>query len=165
LANGNGGLSRLNAIPWTPVITVVGWIALGILFYGTTKQQLAQQDRQINEILRSRERMISENTARLDRIQTELRGFEERVDRLDTPLARKVEGMVTTLNVVNDRINSLSNALNSNQVTASARLEQIQKQIDGIEKRADAFVQALDAQYNALNEHLRSHGTGGIPRR
>ena len=139
---------------------------MGLVFYATTKQQLGLHQDQISEILRTREKMMDAAYGRMDRITAELKSFEERVDRLDTPLARKVEGMNSTLNVVNDRINALTNNVNGLQVTNTARFDQFQKSVDSLEKRNDQMLQALDAQYNALNDHLRSHGSsGGIPRR
>lgn len=165
VANGNGVLNTVSKIPWTPIITVIGWVTLGLVFYATTRQQLAQHQSQIADIYRTRERMIDQFNLRLERVSTELRAFEERVDRLDTPLARKVEGMGNLQNVLNDRINGVANNINSIQVTFTSRFDQFQKQVEQLEKRQDQMLQALDAQYNALNEHLRQHGTGGIPRR
>jgi len=152
-------------VPWVPIITIIGWVAVGIAFYATTSRQLTEQEKQIDAIVRARERFIEQINIRIDRLGQDLRTFEERVDRLDTPLARKVEGMVNLQNVLNDRINGLGSNVNNLQVTNTSRFETFQKQIDLIEKRSDQMLQALDAQYNALNEHLRSHGTGGIPRR
>src|SRR5215813_3970797 len=150
-----------NRIPWAPVITIIGWVSVGIAFYATTTKQLGEQDKAINEIQRSRERLMDQYNIRIDRISTELRAFEERVDRLDTPLAKKVEGMVTLLNVVNDRINGINNNISNLQVTNTARFDTFQKQIDLLEKKSEQMVQALDAQYNALNDHLRAHGGTG----
>jgi len=162
----NGGSGYLNRVPWAPIITIVGWIAVGIAFYATTTKQLGEQEKAISEINRSRERFIDQINLRIDRVNQDLRAFEERVDRLDTPLARKVEGMISLQNVLNDRINGISNNLNNLQVTNTSRFETFQKQIDLLEKKNEQMLQALDAQYNALNDHLRSHGaSGGIPRR
>ena len=155
-----------NRIPWAPIITIIGWIAVGIAFYATTTRQLSEQEKQIEQIVRARERFLEQVNLRIDRVSDALRAFEERVDRLDTPLAKKVEGMANLQNVLNDRINGIGNNINSLQVTNTARFETFQKQIDLLEKKSDQMIQALDAQYNALNDHLRSHGgSGGIPRR
>jgi len=155
-----------NRVPWAPIITIIGWVAVGIAFYATTTKQLTEQEKQIDAIIRTRERILEQVNARIDRVSHDLRAFEERVDRLDTPLAKKVEGMNSLNNVLNDRINVLNNNMNNLQVTNTARFDAFQRQIDSLEKRTDQMLQALDAQYNALNDHLRSHGaSGGIPRR
>src|SRR5262245_56835669 len=165
MPNGNGITGFANRIPWAPIITIIGWIAVGIAFYATTTKQLSEQEKQIDAIVRARERFTEQLNARIDRLGQDLRGFEERVDRLDTPLAKKVEGMATTQSVLNDPINAINNNITNLQVTNTSRFETFQKQIDLIEKRTDQMLQALDAQYNALNEHLRSHCSSGIPRR
>ena len=156
LPNGESRLvSYTNRIPWAPIITIIGWVAVGIAFYATTTKQLSEQEKQIERL-----------GTRIDRLSQDLRAFEERVDRLDTPLAKKVEGVVTLQGVLNDRINGLNTNISNMQVTNTARFETFQKQIDLLEKKNDQLVQALDAQYNALNDHLRSHGgSGNFPRR
>jgi len=165
--NGNHRFTDFaNRIPWAPIITIIGWVAVGIAFYATTSRQLGEQEKAIAEINRTRERFIDQINLRIDRVNDALRAFEERVDRLDTPLARKVEGIANLQNVLNDRLNGLGNNLNNLQVTNTSRFETFQKQIDLIEKKSDQMLQALDAQYNALNDHLRQHGaSGGITRR
>ena len=167
LPNGNHRVIHYaSRIPWAPIITLIGWIAVGIAFYATTTKQLTEQEKAIADINRSRERFIDQINLRIDRVNDALRAFEERVDRLDTPLAKKVEGMANLQNVLNDRINGINNNISSLQVTNAARFETFQKQIDLMEKKSDQMLQALDAQYNALNDHLRAHGaSGGIPRR
>jgi len=167
LPDGNHRFTQFtNRVPWAPIITIIGWVAVGIAFYATTTKQLGEQEKAIDSINRSRERFIEQINLRIDRVNDALRAFEERVDRLDTPLAKKVEGMQNLQNVLNDRLNGIGNNMTNLQVTNTSRFDTFQKQIDLMEKKSDQMLQALDAQYNALNDHLRSHGaSGGIPRR
>lgn len=167
----NGGPPRngsllFQKIPWGVLLPIlVGWIGLGITFYTSTNAQLAEHQKQLNSITQSRERLVEQYTARLDKLTEELHAFVTRVDRLETPLGKKVEGMQNLMSAMGDRINALSNNLNTSQVTETTRFEQMQRQIDALNKRDDQMLQALDAQYNALNEHLRSHGGGSPPPR
>lgn len=168
--NGNGTRNGLSAfvrsIPWSVVIPfVLGWIGFAVTFYTTTNAQLTEHQKQIIALQQTRERLVDVYNARLERVAEELRAFMTRVDRLETPLGKKVEGMQKVIEVLNERVNANATQLNTSQVTDTTRFEQLQRQIDAQSKRDDQLLQALDAQYNALNEHLRSHGGVGVPRR
>jgi ABC-type transporter Mla subunit MlaD len=172
----NTGNGLLRKIPWSivfPVILAVGgWISFVITFYNQTNIQLSEHSKQLASFISSREKLLDQYNLRLDRMNEraekladELHSFMARVDRLDTPLSRKVEAIQKLIDVYNDRINAITSNLNVSQTSDQARHEQMQKQVDALIKRDDQLLQALDAQYNALNEHLRAHGTpGGLPR-
>lgn len=67
-----------------------------------------------------------------------------RLDRGETPLAKRVEGLDARVGVQNDRAN-----------TASFRLDQMSREIEIIRERQDRIVKALDSTYEKLQEHMR----------
>src|SRR5262245_13124886 len=165
--HGSNANSLLRKIPGGVIPPVsAGRAGFAVTFYTTTNSQLAEHQKQIASILQSRDRLVEQYNNRLDKLTDELHAFVARVDRLETPLGKKVEGMQRVIDVLNDRVNALASTMNTTSVAETARSEQMQRQIDQLNKRDDQMLQALDAQYNTLNEHLRAHGnTGNVPRR
>src|SRR5262245_17446646 len=65
-----------------------------------------------------------------------------------------------------DAISEQSRSSALNHQANGNRMDNMERNSERLEKRVDQMLQALDAQYNALNEHLRSHGSASsVPRR
>src|SRR5262245_46391680 len=112
--NGGNGNNFLRRIPWSVVVpTLVGWAGFAITFYSTTNAQLEEHQKQIANILQSRDRLVEQYNNRLDKLTDELHVFVARVDRLETPLGKKVEGLQRIVDVLNDRVNALANTMNT----------------------------------------------------
>jgi predicted nuclease with TOPRIM domain len=61
-----------------------------------------------------------------------LDSFVQRVDRLDTPLGKKVEGLEIGLTTLRDTVATLRDSQNTTSATTSARMEAIIKRIDAL---------------------------------
>jgi len=87
------------------------------------------------------------------------------IERILTTREKMVDTYNTQFRQLNDTVieQTRSNALRFQ--AEDSRIDNLEKNMNRLEQRIEQMLQALDAQYNALNDHLRSHGAAGVPRR
>jgi hypothetical protein len=136
-------------------------LIIGAQWIGSVSEKVAYNDRSIRELYNNLAKFDQEMRAiivvrekilylekqdeavqtRLTLIANRLDGFMQQVNRLDTPLSKRVEGLETILF-------TLREATNIHNATSASR-------IDTIVKRQDAVVQALDTLNDVVQQHLR----------
>jgi len=149
-----------------PIITLVGWISFAMSFYFSTKDTLEAHSKQIGMILSTREKLLdkyNEDVKRItDSASEQTRTYSLRLQAIDshmTSVDQQLGKLSTTVESISpEKLERRSDAL-------QAQIESLRGDIRRLEEHEEKMLQALDAQYNALNDHLRSHGTGGVPRR
>ena len=88
---------------------------------------------------------------RLSRIVTRLDDFINQVNRLDTPLSRKVEVIASEIAMIRE----INNGLRDRTITMDANMVALKDTVRRVEERVDKVVQVMDSMYAVLNEHLR----------
>lgn len=90
------------------------------------------------------EEILAQVRVQLAALSTELRGLEERIDRQDTPLAHRVDGIDKNLTSINDRT-----------VQNSHHLDEISRDVTRMNERIDKIVQALDSFYSQFVDYVQ----------
>ena len=128
------------------MLPLLAWAILSLLTWVSIF--VARVDTKISYL----EQRILATDVRLTNLFQEMRTFAERVDRMETPLARRVDAIEAYVRALNDRQTELS-------ATQVSRWDQNTQNHARIEERMNRIVQALDSTYDLLNQHLREeHG-------
>lgn len=80
-------------------------------------------------------------------VANDLRALADRIDRMETPLAQRVEGLVQAVD-----------KLNTTVITDTARLEAMRRDVDRLDARAELIAKNIEYIYNLLNQIKRKNG-------
>jgi len=108
-------LEALKGVPWTAIITVIGWIVFGATFYTTTMGALNEHTQSIDKILSSRERLLDtyreeqrtnglklqSNDNRMSNIEANAVRMEQRIDKIVQVLDRLYDQQTEILRKLN----------------------------------------------------------------
>lgn len=124
------------------MLPLLAWAILSLLTWVSIF--VAKVDTKISYL----EQRILATDVRITNLNQEVRLFSERVDRMETPLSKRVDAIENYVHALNDRQTAIS-------ATQTSRWDENVKNVDRMEERLNRIVQALDSTYDLINRHLR----------
>lgn len=170
--NGNGGVRTFGKI--IGQVPIAAWIFLLTQAAAVTvwairlDGRVRQNEARLEQIFHEGTTKGNANEIRLNNLIEREMTVEKRLDTLlhdgtnkSNILEQRMLNLIERMSKVEQLQQEGRQAVNSFTLSIS-KLEDSVKRLEEQESR---MLQALDAQYNSLNDHLRSHGGGGVPRR